>query len=170
MRVLVGECGRAPDAGSWARGALWAGPAWAEGAAGAAGRGWSTPEWGHGEWSFRGSELGLAAMPWVRGRLCRHWGAGLWRPICLLGGGTGFVGTALTQLLRSRGHEVTHVSRQAGKDRISWVWEESGHRRGCARAEEQARLPWPAVAYRGCAVGILGPVGVLLASWVLHGF
>ncbi|XP_061222941.1 epimerase family protein SDR39U1 [Neopsephotus bourkii] len=38
----------------------------------------------------------------------------------LVGGGTGFVGTALTRLLRSRGHEVTHVSRQAGKDRISW--------------------------------------------------
>ncbi|KYO36120.1 epimerase family protein SDR39U1 [Alligator mississippiensis] len=38
----------------------------------------------------------------------------------VVGGGTGFVGTALTQLLRSRGHEVTHVSRYAGKDRISW--------------------------------------------------
>ncbi|XP_074892226.1 epimerase family protein SDR39U1 isoform X2 [Buteo buteo] len=38
----------------------------------------------------------------------------------LVGGGTGFVGRALTQLLRSRGHEVTHVSRQGGKDRISW--------------------------------------------------
>ncbi|XP_065555011.1 epimerase family protein SDR39U1 [Lathamus discolor] len=38
----------------------------------------------------------------------------------LVGGGTGFVGTALTQLLRSRGHEVTHVSRRAGRDRISW--------------------------------------------------
>ncbi|NXX45320.1 D39U1 protein, partial [Tricholaema leucomelas] len=36
------------------------------------------------------------------------------------GGGTGFVGKALTQLLRSRGHEVTHVSRRGGKDRISW--------------------------------------------------
>ncbi|XP_062451716.1 epimerase family protein SDR39U1 [Rhea pennata] len=38
----------------------------------------------------------------------------------LVGGGTGFVGRALTQLLHIRGHEVTHVSRQAGKDRISW--------------------------------------------------
>ncbi|KAM7082025.1 epimerase family protein SDR39U1 isoform 2-T5 [Ciconia maguari] len=38
----------------------------------------------------------------------------------LVGGGTGFVGRALTQLLRSRGHEVTHISRQGGKDRISW--------------------------------------------------
>ncbi|KAK2527227.1 Sdr39u1 [Columba livia] len=43
----------------------------------------------------------------------------------LVGGGTGFVGRALTQLLRSRGHEVTHVSRQGGKDRISW--EELSH-------------------------------------------
>ncbi|NXK69937.1 D39U1 protein, partial [Sylvietta virens] len=42
-----------------------------------------------------------------------------------LGGGTGFVGTALTQLLRSRGHQVTHVSRRGGKDRISW--EELSH-------------------------------------------
>ncbi|XP_073166228.1 epimerase family protein SDR39U1 isoform X3 [Lepidochelys kempii] len=38
----------------------------------------------------------------------------------LVGGGTGFVGGALTQLLRSRGHEVTHVSRHLGPDRISW--------------------------------------------------
>ncbi|NWI10342.1 D39U1 protein, partial [Crypturellus soui] len=36
------------------------------------------------------------------------------------GGGTGFVGRALTQLLRIRGHEVTHISRQGGKDRVSW--------------------------------------------------
>ncbi|XP_008495060.1 epimerase family protein SDR39U1 isoform X1 [Calypte anna] len=38
----------------------------------------------------------------------------------LVGGGTGFVGRTLTQLLRSRGHEVTHISREGGKDRISW--------------------------------------------------
>ncbi|XP_074782647.1 epimerase family protein SDR39U1 isoform X4 [Athene noctua] len=38
----------------------------------------------------------------------------------LVGGGTGFVGRALTQLLRSRGHEVTHVSRQGGEGRIAW--------------------------------------------------
>ncbi|KGL73937.1 Epimerase family protein SDR39U1, partial [Tinamus guttatus] len=37
-----------------------------------------------------------------------------------LGGGTGFVGRALTQLLRIRGHEVTHISRQGGKDHVSW--------------------------------------------------
>ncbi|NXO30321.1 D39U1 protein, partial [Cisticola juncidis] len=36
------------------------------------------------------------------------------------GGGTGFVGRALTQLLRSRGHQVTHVSRRGGEDRITW--------------------------------------------------
>ncbi|XP_040824478.1 epimerase family protein SDR39U1 isoform X3 [Ochotona curzoniae] len=38
----------------------------------------------------------------------------------LVGGGTGFVGTALTQLLRARGHEVTLVSRQPGPSRITW--------------------------------------------------
>ncbi|NXX73643.1 D39U1 protein, partial [Urocolius indicus] len=36
------------------------------------------------------------------------------------GGGTGFVGTALTRLLRSRGHEVTHVSRRGGERRVTW--------------------------------------------------
>ncbi|XP_074413609.1 epimerase family protein SDR39U1 [Zonotrichia albicollis] len=43
----------------------------------------------------------------------------------VVGGGTGFVGRALTQLLRSRGHQVTHVSRRGGTDRISW--EELSH-------------------------------------------
>ncbi|KAM6314899.1 epimerase family protein SDR39U1 [Aegotheles albertisi] len=38
----------------------------------------------------------------------------------LVGGGTGFVGRALTQLLRSRGHQVTPVSRHRGPDRLSW--------------------------------------------------
>nr|XP_020029654.1 epimerase family protein SDR39U1 isoform X1 [Castor canadensis] len=38
----------------------------------------------------------------------------------LVGGGTGFVGTALTQLLKARGHEVTLVSRQPGPGRITW--------------------------------------------------
>nr|XP_009674228.1 PREDICTED: epimerase family protein SDR39U1 [Struthio camelus australis] len=56
---------------------------------------------------------------------CRLWhstyrAANFKCPVFSLGGGTGFVGRALTQLLRSRGHEVTHVSRQGGKDRISW--------------------------------------------------
>ncbi|NWH80570.1 D39U1 protein, partial [Piaya cayana] len=36
------------------------------------------------------------------------------------GGGSGFVGSALTQLLRSRGHGVTLVSQQGGQDRITW--------------------------------------------------
>ncbi|KAM6108047.1 epimerase family protein SDR39U1-like, partial [Pterocles gutturalis] len=43
----------------------------------------------------------------------------------LVGGGTGFVGRALSQLLRSRGHEVSHVSRRGGRDRITW--EELSH-------------------------------------------
>ncbi|XP_059037779.1 epimerase family protein SDR39U1 isoform X1 [Mustela lutreola] len=36
------------------------------------------------------------------------------------GGGTGFIGTALTQLLKARGHEVMLVSRKPGPDRITW--------------------------------------------------
>ncbi|XP_037690624.1 epimerase family protein SDR39U1 isoform X3 [Choloepus didactylus] len=36
------------------------------------------------------------------------------------GGGTGFIGTALTQLLKAKGHEVTLVSRKPGPDRITW--------------------------------------------------
>ncbi|XP_061445995.1 epimerase family protein SDR39U1 isoform X2 [Rhineura floridana] len=38
----------------------------------------------------------------------------------LVGGGTGFVGRAVTQLLRSQGHEVTTISRHPGKGRITW--------------------------------------------------
>ncbi|XP_023599419.1 epimerase family protein SDR39U1 isoform X2 [Myotis lucifugus] len=38
----------------------------------------------------------------------------------LVGGGTGFIGTALSQLLKARGHEVTLVSRQRGPGRITW--------------------------------------------------
>ncbi|XP_044278351.1 epimerase family protein SDR39U1 [Varanus komodoensis] len=38
----------------------------------------------------------------------------------LVGGGTGFIGRALTQLLRSHGHEVTPVSRRPGKNQITW--------------------------------------------------
>ncbi|XP_077796925.1 epimerase family protein SDR39U1 isoform X5 [Macaca mulatta] len=38
----------------------------------------------------------------------------------LVGGGTGFIGTALSQLLNARGHEVTLVSRQPGPGRITW--------------------------------------------------
>jgi nucleoside-diphosphate-sugar epimerase len=38
----------------------------------------------------------------------------------LVGGGTGFIGKHLTNYLRHRGHQVTIVSRFAGKDRITW--------------------------------------------------
>ncbi|XP_074090871.1 epimerase family protein SDR39U1 [Macrotis lagotis] len=38
----------------------------------------------------------------------------------LIGGGSGFIGRALTQLLLSRGHEVTLVSRRPGANRITW--------------------------------------------------
>lgn len=37
------------------------------------------------------------------------------------------------------------------------------------RAEEQAHLPWPALAYRESAVGNLASVDVPLGSWVLRG-
>ncbi|XP_038077539.1 epimerase family protein SDR39U1-like [Patiria miniata] len=38
----------------------------------------------------------------------------------LLGGGSGFVGTAIRRLLLQRGHSVQLVSRSAGKDKITW--------------------------------------------------
>ncbi|XP_035885654.1 epimerase family protein SDR39U1 isoform X2 [Phyllostomus discolor] len=38
----------------------------------------------------------------------------------LVGGGTGFIGTALIHLLKARGHEVTLVSRKPGPGRITW--------------------------------------------------
>jgi uncharacterized protein len=38
----------------------------------------------------------------------------------LIGGGSGFVGTALTARFRARGDTVTWVSRTAGPDRITW--------------------------------------------------
>jgi NAD dependent epimerase/dehydratase family enzyme len=37
------------------------------------------------------------------------------------GGGTGFVGTAFSKLLRSKGYGVNIVSRMPGPQRISWV-------------------------------------------------
>jgi NAD dependent epimerase/dehydratase family enzyme len=37
------------------------------------------------------------------------------------GGGSGFVGTALGQLLWSKGYGVTLVSRMPGPQRMSWV-------------------------------------------------
>ncbi|XP_069094397.1 epimerase family protein SDR39U1 [Pleurodeles waltl] len=38
----------------------------------------------------------------------------------LVGGGTGFLGRTLTRLLKSRGHDVTVVSRQPGEEQITW--------------------------------------------------
>uniref|UniRef100_A0A3P9J620 Short chain dehydrogenase/reductase family 39U, member 1 n=1 Tax=Oryzias latipes TaxID=8090 RepID=A0A3P9J620_ORYLA len=38
----------------------------------------------------------------------------------LIGGGSGFVGRELTHLLRSKGHEVTVISRQPGPGKITW--------------------------------------------------
>ncbi|XP_078060930.1 epimerase family protein SDR39U1-like, partial [Mustelus asterias] len=41
----------------------------------------------------------------------------------LIGGGTGFIGGALTRLLRSKGHEVGHISRRPGPGE---VWDRVG--------------------------------------------
>ena len=38
----------------------------------------------------------------------------------IIGGGSGFVGSALTAALRARGDRVTWISRTAGPDRITW--------------------------------------------------
>lgn len=38
----------------------------------------------------------------------------------LIGGGSGFIGTALTAVLRARGDRVTLISRTSGADRITW--------------------------------------------------
>lgn len=38
-----------------------------------------------------------------------------------LGGGTGFIGTRLTNLLRGKGYGVTVISRMPGLDRITWL-------------------------------------------------
>ncbi|XP_077470594.1 epimerase family protein SDR39U1 [Stigmatopora argus] len=38
----------------------------------------------------------------------------------VIGGGSGFVGRELTRLLRSKGHEVTVISRNPGPGRITW--------------------------------------------------
>ncbi|XP_033626771.1 epimerase family protein SDR39U1-like isoform X2 [Asterias rubens] len=40
--------------------------------------------------------------------------------LVLLGGGSGFIGTAVKRLLTQRGHSVLLVSRTPGKDKISW--------------------------------------------------
>jgi hypothetical protein len=47
-----------------------------------------------------------------------HWLSGI---IWFSGGGTGFVGTAFSKLLRSKGYGVNIVSRMPGPQRISWV-------------------------------------------------
>jgi uncharacterized protein len=38
----------------------------------------------------------------------------------IIGGGSGFIGTALTKALRERGDRVTLISRNNGQDRITW--------------------------------------------------
>lgn len=38
----------------------------------------------------------------------------------LIGGGSGFIGSALTKVLRARGDRVTLISRNTGVDRITW--------------------------------------------------
>ncbi|XP_028649418.1 epimerase family protein SDR39U1 isoform X1 [Erpetoichthys calabaricus] len=38
----------------------------------------------------------------------------------LIGGGSGFIGKALTNLLRGKGHEVTIISRKPGPGQITW--------------------------------------------------
>jgi len=38
----------------------------------------------------------------------------------LLGGGTGFIGSAFTYLLKSKGYEVTIISRMPGPQRVTW--------------------------------------------------
>jgi uncharacterized protein len=39
----------------------------------------------------------------------------------LIGGGSGFIGSALTQALRARGDRVTWISRTPGSDRMTWA-------------------------------------------------
>ncbi|MGH8529238.1 MAG: TIGR01777 family oxidoreductase [Nevskiales bacterium] len=45
----------------------------------------------------------------------------------LIGGGSGFIGSALAQQLRSRGDSVTIISRTPGPDRITWSDVRNGH-------------------------------------------
>ena len=44
----------------------------------------------------------------------------------LIGGGSGFIGQALTTRLREQGHEVTWISRRGGGNRITWEDVERG--------------------------------------------
>ncbi|KAI4902055.1 hypothetical protein NFI96_007195 [Prochilodus magdalenae] len=55
----------------------------------------------------------------------------------LIGGGSGFVGRELTRLLKSKGHEVTIISRQPGPGRITWADVES---RGLPQCEGAVNL------------------------------
>lgn len=47
--------------------------------------------------------------------------SGLARKRVVIGGGSGFVGRALTSFLRARGDRVTWVSRTPGPDRLTWA-------------------------------------------------
>ncbi len=38
----------------------------------------------------------------------------------IIGGGSGFIGQALTDALRARGDRVTWISRTEGHDRLTW--------------------------------------------------
>ncbi|MGI9301687.1 MAG: TIGR01777 family oxidoreductase, partial [Gammaproteobacteria bacterium] len=49
----------------------------------------------------------------------------------LIGGGSGFVGGALSQELRQRGDRVTTISRQPGSGRITWEQVEQGELPSC---------------------------------------
>ncbi|XP_072296737.1 epimerase family protein SDR39U1 [Eucyclogobius newberryi] len=49
----------------------------------------------------------------------------------LIGGGSGFVGRELTRLLKSKGHEVTVISRQPGTGKITWKELESSGLPAC---------------------------------------
>ena len=44
----------------------------------------------------------------------------------VIGGGSGFIGAALTEALRNRGDRVTWISRQAGEQRMTWEELEKG--------------------------------------------
>lgn len=49
----------------------------------------------------------------------------------LIGGGSGFIGSALTARFRARGNQVTWISRTAGPDRITWQDIERGDLPNC---------------------------------------
>ncbi len=55
----------------------------------------------------------------------------------IIGGGSGFVGRALTAALRARGDRVSWISRQPGPDRITW---ETLARKGLPNCDAVANL------------------------------